>query len=184
MQRHSLLSLINSYAPTPHDEAAMRLRLLAFVRDNATCFERSFAPGHITGSAWIVNPSRTQVLLTHHRKLDRWFQPGGHSDGDPDTRAVAWREAREETGLDGVRLASEAIFDIYIHSIPARKSEPEHFHYDVRFLFEANDAIPFVVSEESNDLAWVALEEVAKLNNERSMQRMVEKTLRLFPRKS
>lgn len=64
----------------------------------------------------------------------------------------------------------------------ARKSEPEHFHYDVRFLFEANDAVPLVVSEESNDLAWVGLDEVAALNNERSMQRMVAKTLRLDPK--
>lgn len=162
----------------------MRRRMLDFVGSQSRCFDRALVPGHVTGSAWIVNPARTQVLLTHHRKLNRWFQPGGHSDGDPNTRAVAWREAREETGLEGVSLVAEAIFDLDIHAIPARKSEPEHFHYDVRFLFEANDAVPLVVSEESNDLAWVGLHEVAALNNERSMQRMVAKTLRLDPKLS
>lgn len=179
MRRRIIVELLTNYAPTDGDEIGMRSRMLEFVLNNAHCFDRSCEPGHITGSAWVVNPARSHVLLTHHRKLKRWFQPGGHSDGDHDTRHVAWREAREETGLPDVRMVTSSVFDLDIHSIPARKHEPEHLHYDVRFLFEADDTVPLVVSEESNALAWVSIEEVQALNNERSMLRMVEKTRQL-----
>ena len=75
-----------------------------------------------------------RVLLAHHRKLGRWLQPGGHSDGDPDTLAVALREAREESGLD-VQALDDAIFDLDLHRIPARDREPAHLHFDVRSPF-------------------------------------------------
>jgi len=51
--------------------------------------------GHITASAWVVDRAGTMALLTHHRKLGRWLQLGGHADGDPDVRRVALREAME-----------------------------------------------------------------------------------------
>ena len=92
--------------------------------------------GHITGSAWVVDIAGNRVLLADHAKLGRWLQPGGHSDGDPDTLAVALREAREESGLD-VRALDDAIFDIDVHRIPARGDEPAHLHFDVRFLVQA-----------------------------------------------
>ena len=95
-----------------------------------------------------------RVLLAHHRKLGRWLQPGGHSDGDPDTLAVALREAREESGLD-VRALDDAIFDIDVHRIPARGREPAHLHFDVRFLVQAEHD-RFRVSDESHALAWVS----------------------------
>ena len=91
-----------------------------------------FDDGHITGSAWVVDPAGSRLLLTHHRKLGKWLQLGGHSDGEPDTLAVALREAREESGLR-VRPISNAVLDIDIHTIPALKGEPAHLHYDVRF---------------------------------------------------
>ena len=92
-----------------------------------------------------------RVLLAHHRELERWLQPSGHSDGDPDTLAVAMREAREESGLD-VRALDNAIFDIDVHRIPARGREPAHFHFDVRFLVQAKHD-RFRVSDEWHALA-------------------------------
>ena len=114
-----------------------------------------------------------RVLLAHHRRLGRWLQPGGHSDGDTDTLAVALREAREESGLD-VRALDDAIFDLDLHRIPARDRETAHLHFDVRFLVQAEHD-RFRVSDESYALAWVPAVGLNALSNEESMLRMARK---------
>jgi 8-oxo-dGTP pyrophosphatase MutT (NUDIX family) len=132
--------------------------------------------GHVTGSAWIVDAGRNRCLLTHHKKLNRWLQPGGHADGDADIAGVALREAYEESGLANLALVDPEIFDIDIHLIPLRQNEPEHFHYDVRFLIECGDDEGYVISEESHDLAWVPLSQIRTYSTEYSILRMVKKT--------
>ena len=176
MHRTFLLEKLNNHIAHDQEEREMLGRIIQFVNEYEDCFKRELSVGHITGSAWIVNHERSHVLLTHHKKLNRWLQLGGHSDGDPNTLAVALKEGKEESGLV-VSPVSEAVFDVDVHLIPARKQEPDHYHYDVRFLLEADSQIPFVVSEESHDLAWVALEELPNLVDERSLLRMLEKTL-------
>lgn len=178
MHRQPVLQLLRAHAAKalePH-EAAMTADTLRFVEQHPDCLLRACVPGHLTGSAWIVDPTRTRTLLTHHLKLDKWLQLGGHADGDGDLAAVALREAQEESGLAGVRLVSAEIFDLDRHLIPARKTDPEHYHYDLRFVIEADPREPFVVSSESKDLAWVELDRVTALNPEESMARMVRKT--------
>jgi 8-oxo-dGTP pyrophosphatase MutT (NUDIX family) len=172
----TLEELLAVHQPFTEEEAAMLARLRDFVAAHADCFERTLQIGHVTGSAWIIDRERTHTLLTHHGKLDKWLQLGGHADGDPDILRVALREAEEESGLSGIRPLSEAIFDVDIHLIPARRTEPEHFHYDVRFLFEADRHVPLKISDESKDLQWVALNQVEALTSEESVLRMVRKT--------
>lgn len=181
MHRNWLLSQLAHYAPEAVLEQAMAQRISEFVRATPGCFERSHLRGHITGSAWIIDRTHKKVLLTHHRKLDRWLQLGGHSDGDANTLNVALREAQEESGLDAVTPINERIFDVDVHLIPARKQEPCHYHYDVRFLFEADSTQSFTVSEESHDLAWIALDQVQRYSDEASIARMVSKSLKHFP---
>jgi 8-oxo-dGTP pyrophosphatase MutT (NUDIX family) len=118
-------------------------------------------------------------LLTHHLKLDKWLQLGGHADGDGDLAAVAGREAREESGLAGLRAVAPEVFDLDRHWIPPRKADSGHYHYDLRFLLEADPAEPLAISSESKALAWVELAAVATLNPEESVARMVRKTARL-----
>ena len=180
MHREPVKRLLRAHARRalePH-EAAMTADTLRFVEEHADCFLRSCVPGHLTGSAWIVNAERTHTLLTHHLKLDKWLQLGGHADGDGDLLAVALREVEEESGLRRVRALSGTIFDLDRHWIPPRKSDPEHYHYDLRFLIEADPAEPIVrATGESKELAWVELGRVAALNPEESMARMVRKTV-------
>ena len=175
MHRMLLLGKLDAY--TGFDPAEMRMYtvLECFVQANPRCFERSLEIGHITGSAWIVDLEKTHVLLSHHRKLDRWLQLGGHADGDPDILNVAWREAREESGLEQVKPVSENIYDLDVHAIPASSKEPAHFHYDVRFLFTADRHAPLVISSESKDLAWVPVADIEKYSVDDSIMRMVHK---------
>ena len=140
-------------------------------------YHRDHLPGHITGSAWIVNESRTKTLLIQHAKLKRWLQPGGHADGERDILNVARREAEEETGLKRLNVLSDSIFDLDIHLIPDRIDFPQHWHYDVRFLFEGDENDELLISDESTGLKWFGLHLLKELTgNNNSIMRMVHKT--------
>lgn len=175
----SVLELLRAHVMCPLDahEAAMTAEVIRFAENHADCLHRSCVPGHLTGSAWIVSPDRKRTLLTHHHKLDKWLQLGGHADGDGDLLAVALREAREESGLTRLRVVDGKVFDVDRHWIPARKTEPGHYHHDLRFMIEADPTESLVISNESKDLAWVDIAQVTTLNSEESMARMVRKTL-------
>lgn len=177
MQRTPLLKLIEAYDPADSEEIDFKNDFISFIIKNEDCFERTLSIGHITGSAWIINQSVSKALLTHHNKLDRWLQLGGHADGNPNIIEVASNEAREESGLNSLELASKSIFDIDIHTIPARQNEPEHLHYDIRFLFVADENELLHVSSESKSLKWLPLNSLADYTqHNRSILRMAKKS--------
>jgi 8-oxo-dGTP pyrophosphatase MutT (NUDIX family) len=175
--RRTVLAELRAYAPSDSREAAMRDRLVAFVAAHDDAFDRALEIGHVTASAWIVDPTRTRALLTHHRKLGKWLQLGGHVDGDPDVRGAALREAREESGLTSLRFIADAIYDLDVHPIPARPGEPAHDHYDVRFALEADPDEPLVVTAESKELAWLPIDALAEYGADDSVLRLARKTL-------
>lgn len=175
--RQPILTLLEDYGRRYPGEQDTCRRIVEFVREHEDCFERTQLLGHITGSAWVLDADRKRTLLTHHRKLDRWLQPGGHADGDHDVAAVALKEAEEETGLKDLALERDAIFDIDVHMIPERGNEPAHYHYDCRFVIIATGDDAYTISEESHDLAWVPLNEIEDYTDEWSVLRMAQKTL-------
>lgn len=181
MHRQELLSLLQGYRTPFNTEAGYINRIRRFVERHENCFDSHLWPGHVTGSVWVVNPARDRVLLLHHRKHNQWFQPGGHADGDADILRVALRETHEETGLpyNEIRLVDGGIFDVDIHTIPATHRDPEHTHYDIRFLVEIDDRLAVPGNDESHQVLWVALESVSRFNNNLSTWRMLEKTRRL-----
>ncbi len=179
MHRKGVLDLLTRYLEHHPDELVGVDHIRQFVRVHQNCFDRACLEGHITGSAWIVSADHRQVLLTHHAKLDRWLQLGGHSDGQVDPFQVALREAREESGMERFREPSGASvpmpLDVDVHRIPARGSEPAHLHLDLRYLLIAEAGQELVVTEESNDLQWVAVSEIETFTDEESVLRMARK---------
>jgi len=174
MHRQRLIRDLQAYAQRWPDEAMVN-QFLQFVQSEPACFERSTQGGHVTASAWIVNPIGTEVLMLHHRKLDKWLQPGGHADGDNDCLKVARKEVREEVGLQDLALVGE-IFDIDIHPIPARGSEPTHLHHDVRYALRQTNDDPPQGNHESIELRWFPIAEIADWS-EPSLARMAQKWL-------
>lgn len=163
--------------PESSDEATSPSHFLAFLDSAPEVFQRQHAPGHFTGSAWLVSADGARVLLTHHRKLGRWLQLGGHADGDADLAAVALREAQEESGLAALCVEPD-IFDIDRHWIPARGREEGHWHYDVRFVVRATAGEAFVVSAESLALAWRPIADLAEDQGvDESLRRMARRWL-------
>lgn len=174
MHRKNLLEKLKRFETGTVQDLAVIEKFRDFVIKNEKCFERSFNEGHVTGSAWLVDSTGKRVLLTHHKKLDKWMQLGGHSDGDADSLEVALKEAREESGIENIKPVFKDIFDLDIHKIPATDKEPEHYHYDVRYLLQADDD-EFTVSDESHDLRWVSTEEIEAMGLEPSVLKMVKK---------
>ncbi len=180
--RGLLLSALKTYKTDYASEQGFIQEMINFIENNPNCFERSNLSGHVNGSAWVLSPDEKKVLLTHHKKLNRWLQLGGHSDGGDNTWNVALREATEESGIQNIQFVMKEIFDIDIHTIPAnaKKNEPEHKHYDVRFLLKAPTE-KVVISDESNSLKWINATELSDMARKgeisAAMVRMTDKWL-------
>lgn len=178
MHREPLKKFLKYYKNRYPNEAVVG-KFIHFVETFSDCFDRSLLPGHVTGSAWIIDPVHRQTLLVYHKKLNLWLQPGGHCDGDPNVARIAHKELMEETGLRDFEFIHQRIFDLDIHSIPGITGTPEHLHYDARFLVYADKAQPLTLSEESNDLRWFPLEKVREKTLDLSIMRMVDKAMDL-----
>jgi 8-oxo-dGTP pyrophosphatase MutT (NUDIX family) len=177
MHRQELLRLIADHRSRFLEEVAFIHRATNMINNDPDIFERA-SPIHVTGSAWVVNPARTHVLMMHHKKYKQWFQFGGHADGDADVLRVALKETAEETGIDPsqIRLVDEIVFDLDMHEVPDTPTAPAHGHIDVRFLIEIDDTLPVPGNVESHEVLWIPLMAVSRFNNNRSTYRMVEKT--------
>jgi 8-oxo-dGTP pyrophosphatase MutT (NUDIX family) len=167
-----LLSQLQRYVPYDTTEAAH----VSHTIQTARPFDRQTLDGHITGSAIVVDSTYQYMLLLHHRKLDRWLQPGGHCDGNPDSLAVARQEVQEETGLLSATPVSDQIFDVDVHRIPLKGTTPEHWHYDIRYLFIADLEEAFQQSEqEVMALKWVPLDQLLMMVSDESLRRAQNK---------
>ncbi len=152
------------------DLSVDRQRVLDLIASHPYIGMRTCRPGHLTGSAFVVDPERQACLLMFHTKLQRWLQPGGHADGDMNLANVALREAQEETGIDGLRVVVPAV-DIDIHSVDP-PTEDAHLHLDVRFLVLAPAGANEIGNHESEALRWVREGELAEFDLDENTLRM------------
>lgn len=180
--RSALRSALLRHAPGDEREAADLAAILRLVEAEPACFARgTFAPGHVTGSGFIVHVPSRRVLLHHHRRLDAWLQMGGHDEGEADPRATALREGAEESGLTDLTLLTPEILDVDVHAIPAGKGEPPHLHHDVRYALVtlAPEAIRRDDAE-SVDLRWFGFVEAATAMGEPDAARALARVARLL----
>lgn len=178
MHRQWLQQKLAEYQPIDEQDQATLKLFQDFVAQHPQCFDRDFCHiGHITGSAWIISTNRQKAVLLNHRKLQKWLQPGGHSDSQPNTLEVALREAQEETGLKSLTPLSENIFDLALFTNKLLSTDrPNHTHYDVRFIFQANQQETLKNDKDSEDIRWIHLNEIPNYNNQEDILRLIRKT--------
>ncbi len=173
-----VIDSLDKHRPADEKEA----RDLAFVHrclaEPGHWFGTSNVKAHLTGSAFVMDPSQ-RILFTHHRKLQRWLQLGGHSEEDERCLSeTAEREACEESGLTDLQIhpmVSPRLLDVDVHLIPARKSLAEHYHLDLRYVFLTCMPERIVVSSESLRLRWFTIEDALNLDVDPALARALLK---------
>ena len=175
----SLLAVLRGHVPADAAERADLDRIVSFAQNHRDPFDRRILEGHLTGSAVVVSADGASVLLLHHRKLERWLQPGGHAEpGEGSGEAVALREAREETGISGLWLHPTAPrpLDVDVHDIPARRDEPAHQHLDLRYLVLApSGATGQRLVAEARALRWFGWDQLETLDLDSGLVRALGK---------
>ncbi len=176
--KEQLIRELQAFMPYDAQERVDTQQTIAFLQATSApdCFLRMHLSGHAVASALLLSPDCKKTLLTHHAFLDRWLQFGGHADGSPDMAETAVRETVEESGIADVKLLVPQIIDVEIQKIPDRpeRGEPEHLHYDIRYLAQAMTE-DFKVSEESHNLRWFSYMELFNMNASSGLLRMAEK---------
>ncbi len=168
-------AIIAHFVPPDASQRDSRDRILAAVAGQADVASRTAMPGHLTASAAVVDPATGLALLCFHPKVRRWIQTGGHADGDTNLRAVAWREADEESGLGALAIWSTPV-DLNVHAAGGTdpRAEPP-LHLDTRFLIrcEPGRSRRPTVSPEGLDLRWCGDRELEELDVDPVTRRLV-----------
>ena len=176
MHREGILKLLHNYKSNYPEEHVYKKNIIDFILMHDDCFERTCKIGHLTASSFLLNYEETKALLMHHTKLGIWLQLGGHCDGDSDIAAVAVKEAQEESGIDDIDFISRDIYDIDMHLVPARNTDPSHYHYDIRFLLKVTKPnLTIKKNSESLDLRWFSDDITQLPTQQRSVSRMFDK---------
>lgn len=172
---YDLIKELEKYTPKDEMEIEDKKKILEFLKTNENCYSRTNLKGHITAGAVIMHEDG-DLLINFHKILKKWVFFGGHSDGETNTLNVAKREVAEESGITEYDDLGGKIFDAEVHLIPENKAkkEPEHYHYDIQFLFIVNKK-DFKISNESINIKWVNIKEARQLLTDKDQIRMLNK---------
>ena len=175
---------IRSYMPSDEREACDKAVILGFMEKNEDVFSRENKIAHMTTSAWIINKERTKVLMIYHNIYNSWAWMGGHADGEKDLFLVCKKEVEEESGLKNLVPLKEGIFALNILTVNPHVKRGQfvnaHLHFDVEYLFEADEREAVRMKEDENSgVAWVEIEKINEAVTEEHMKpiyaRLMEK---------
>ena len=177
-----MIAALERFQPWNEQESTDRCELLRRLRSGEDLLSRDNLSAHLTVSAWVVSPDRTQVLLAYHDLYDSWAWLGGHADGETDLLSVALREVREESGLADVRPVSEDIYSVEILAVEGHEKKgryvPSHLHLNVTFLLEADPSAPLrSLPGENSAVRWFSLEEAIEVSTEPWIRERIYKKL-------
>ena len=171
MMKEKLIAKIKAFEPFNEQETADKATLLALLAEKTDIASRDNLVAHLTASAWVVNPQRTKVLMAYHNLFDSWAWLGGHADGDYHLAAVAEKEAREESGIEHVKLVSDDILSLEILTVDGHQKKgkyvPSHLHLNCTYLLEADPDDPIRVKEDENSqVGWIDFDDIGNKSTE------------------
>lgn len=169
--KEKLITQIQNYMPVNEQEETDKRTLLQWLSRPEDISIRKNLTGHLTASAWVVTPDRTKVLMAYHKLYDSWAWLGGHADGDWDLCHVSTKEAREESGIEMLRLVSESPISLEILTVNGHEKKgkyvPCHLHLNLTYLYEAeSDQVLHCKPDENSSVAWIPMENLAAYSSE------------------
>jgi len=178
----TLRKAIAAFVPSCEQEARDQNMMLAFMDANPDCLTREKEVAHMTASAWVVNPARDKVLMVYHNIYDSWSWTGGHADGEADLQAVAYREAREETGIEALKPLMDGPVSLEVITVDGHVKKgryvSSHLHMNLTYLFEASEEQALTVKEDENSgVAWISRDELEQYVSEPWMLKWIYQKL-------
>ncbi|MGL5279579.1 MAG: NUDIX hydrolase [Cetobacterium sp.] len=171
---------IIEFSPYNEQEKLDKSILLNLLKDEKNIFSRENKTCHFTASSWIINEEKTKVLMVYHNIYDSWSWTGGHADKETDLLKVAIMEAKEETGLENIKILLDDIFSIEILTVDGHmkngKYISSHLHLNITYLLEARETdILFIKEDENSGVCWIDIEESEKISKEEKMKVIYKK---------
>lgn len=170
MKDKQIAQIIN-YTPVNEQEETDKATLLRWLQSGKDISVRENLVGHLTASAWVVNPQRTHVLMAYHKLYGSWAWLGGHADGDWDLCRVAEKEAREESSIRQLKLVLDEPISLEILTVNGHEKKgkyvPCHLHLNLTYLFEADEhQATECKPDENTGVDWIPMDSLAERCNE------------------
>lgn len=177
-----LVDQIENYHPFNEQEKMDKMLILHCLKNENNIFCRENAIAHMTASAWVVNSTRTKVLMAYHNIYRSWAWLGGHADGEQDLLQVAIREVQEESGLRNICSMTDEVFSIEVLTVDGHMKRgtyvSSHLHLNVTYLLEANEEDELCAkADENSNVSWFCLDDAIKASSEPWFQENIYKKL-------
>lgn len=187
--KNKILSILSSYLQVFPQEQERQSILKKYLEthNEEECIDWNNFDGHIVAGGFIYAIEDKKFLTLYHKDLNMYTYPGGHMDKeDKNPLETAKREISEETGLKNLfqlKVTEEELvpIDIDTHIIGHndRLNLPEHYHFDIRYLFSI-DKIKDIELDQSelSDYKWISIKE---LYNDPNYGKIASKIEQLIP---
>lgn len=126
-----------------------------------------------TVSAFIMHPTEPKLLLLHHKKLNKWLQPGGHVELHEDPLQALHHELQEETGLTPAHYTiiepaeqphptgSNTVLPLpFYFNVHQFAPVPGHKHIDICYLVKAHTTTLTSTPDGAHAIAWLSLQDI------------------------